>query len=765
MSANSNLQLFAQQLASWAEQIIENGRTPFRRVDLFHPLHTAAGPCSPPLIFWINRQSMIAGGIIFLPPANDDLSLKREAAAAAALGLRNFITWETESINIWETGPGENRRVSTLPLSAATEPAIFHHRLYEIIDQLKLLSVTGRIATQDISPYYLLNLIDETLHLAYPALLERCRLQRSEQAFVLPAEEEADNWNKLCILRLLCLLHWQRLPANLAVEHFSSTLGSDLDQLPAPLGECLQSLAPGPHEELPLESAVALHHLILRIQQIGWPKAEAEDNIFHLLLKNWYGPPKGYQTREAERFLLHSRELAPSCRCEISHSGAQLAANTLWRTLHLQPHPTQIQGGAFKVNLPFATQKLHANFHGSLRPEPVIKREMAGHLRSSWPNRKLAIPGNLPLWVSEAAHTLGLTAPNCALELHLPGNWLILIRDTFFAELLFTNFTLKTLEFQEDGRQLLKLGRRQNEELTLCFMPDGSQRTVELGQDPPLAHSRLRYALELSPRLFDLVKSGELKALAAAGEEQKETAALLYFSQSSLGRKLWGLQTGAMPPAEEELVVQEGLKFGWLVPDLFHLQDLKRLLNVQQSPAEIDLRIEHLLNLPKNESFDQGDYPAPHETQLKQVSRSFAEDLLHQLKIEGIPQFPQTYLYQLATGPLQQYQFTPPLKLNQELLGEYELEDAQGRKLQITGEETKDALLLASGLNLSSLEIPQDRQQTAAMIDRYRQDLLQLQEKMTRLCHQHIEQLPAAQRLQKKLWQQLPLPPLKWLSH
>ncbi len=95
MSSRKHLQLFATQLATWAEQIIENGRTPFRRVDLFHPLQTSTGTCTPPLIFWINRQSMIAGGLVFLPDNTTDLSFETEAAAATALGLRHFVTWET----------------------------------------------------------------------------------------------------------------------------------------------------------------------------------------------------------------------------------------------------------------------------------------------------------------------------------------------------------------------------------------------------------------------------------------------------------------------------------------------------------------------------------------------------------------------------------------------------------------------------------------------------------------------------------------------
>ncbi|WP_020676666.1 hypothetical protein [Geopsychrobacter electrodiphilus] len=764
MASKTHLQLFAQQLASWAEQIIENGRTPFRRVDLFHQLRTEAGSCQPPLIFWINRQSMIAGGLIFLPEMNNDKLFIREAAAAASLGLRNFVTWESETINIWEASPTENRRISSLPLPGANDPAIFHHRLYEIIDQLKLLSVTGRIAAQEVSPCYLLNLIDETLKLSQPALLEHCRLQRSEQASVLTAEEEAENWNRLSLLRLLCLQHWQQLPKHLPVEHFSLTLAEALTQLPSPLRESLLTLTPLPDKELPTESVVAFHHLMLRIQQIGWNQGKGAKGVLTLLLRDWYPDATGDPLNKVNRLLFHSQELAPRCQSEISHSGAQLAANTLWRTLQGHEHPVQKQGDAFIFSLPFEDQRLHANFYGTIRPEPALRRELSGYLRSSWPNRKLTIPGNLPFWATEATHILGLTVPNSEIELHLPDNWLTLLRYSFFTELLFANFAINSVECHDHGRHLLKLARRPNEGLTECKMLDGSQRSLDLGQEPELACSRLLYALELSPFLFELFCSQQLKSLDIESEELNEIAALICFSKSSLGQMLWFTQTGIAPPAVEPLFVTEALRFGWLIPDLLHLQELKRLTKDQPSTANLDVLVAQLLDIPHDEKFANNRQPQQNESPSKPANNALGEDLLRQLEIEGIPQFPQTYLYRLATGPLQSYRFTPPLYLKHEMLGLYELEDAQGKRFQVTGEETKDALLLAGNLMLTTLEIPQDRQQTAAMIDNYRQDLLQLQEKMTRLCHRHIAQLPAAQRLQKKLWQQLSLPPLKWLS-
>jgi len=178
----------------------------------------------------------------------------------------------------------------------------------------------------------------------------------------------------------------------------------------------------------------------------------------------------------------------------------------------------------------------------------------------------------------------------------------------------------------------------------------------------------------------------------------------------------------------------------------------------------LDKQLSQLLGLPTDLPSIQTQSAHKDTGGPKQINPTLSDELLRLLEIEGIPHFPQTYLYRQVTGPLNSYHFAPPLKLRQELLGQYELEDAKGQHLQVTGEETKEALLLASVLGLSTLEIPIDRQQTAEMLDSYRQDLLKLQETIVRLCNLHIEQAAAAQRLQKKLWQQLPLPPLRWLS-
>ncbi len=444
-----------------------------------------------------------------------------------------------------------------------------------------------------------------------------------------------------------------------------------------------------------------------------------------------------------------------------------MAANALARVLDKRAHPLQLQGDTFKLSTSFDENFLHGNFYGDLRPDQLLRRELAGHLRNSWPNRRLVVPGSLPFWATEAAHFLGLTSQNSKIELHLPANWLHLLIDSFFTDLIFTNFALETIDCRNEERHLLTLSRRQEETATECLLSDNSRRSLELGLDHNQAASRLLCALELPSQLFGLFTDQQLVLLTETGGEALHPQALVCYSQRSLGKQLWEMRTQAPIPDTAERLLAEGKEINWLVPEVSCLKELNGQLftkDLSTDDLELDVRLTQLLGLPTDVPNIKVKTTTKDATVTKQVNRNLTDEILRLLEIEGIPHFPQTYLYRQATGPLNNYNFTPPLKLCQELLGQYVLEDAKGQSLKVTGEETKEALLLASVLGLRSLEIPIDRQQTAEMLDSYRQDLLKLQETIARLCLLHVEQSTAAHRLRRKLWQQLPLPPLKWLS-
>lgn len=89
------LQLFSQQIARWSEMAIAHGRFPFRKVEVSPVLLSNGEKLSPPLVFWINRDSFMAGAVLLLPAGDIDLEIKKGRQCARVLGLRHFVTWSS----------------------------------------------------------------------------------------------------------------------------------------------------------------------------------------------------------------------------------------------------------------------------------------------------------------------------------------------------------------------------------------------------------------------------------------------------------------------------------------------------------------------------------------------------------------------------------------------------------------------------------------------------------------------------------------------
>lgn len=770
MPKTEDLALFAHQLANWTEQMIENGRTPFRRVDLFFSLQTEQGPCEPPLILWINRRSLIAGGLIFLPAEkkrNPDYSA--EAAATEALGLRHFVCWEQEHVRIFETGARGNRVVATHALGRQDDPFFFQHLLYEILEQLKLFSVTGRIDPASLSPYYLVNLFNETLRRSEPALLEHCRTMEAPRYEIRSCEQIAGDWNRLALLRLLSLLYWQTTEENLSIDNLQAGCQEQLSQLPEPLASLMRNLYPLATHDMPQEATVAFHHLLLRLKQLAWqPGSLRSQTVMRTLLALWYEPEPGANSCDNhDRRLIHAPWLAPECCHETSSSAALLASNAIVRTLNKGTHPRQQWGDSFCFHAPFVDHKIEAFFVETSRPATALRRALAGHLRTSWPNRHLNLAGHLPYWVFEAAHVLGLCPENTITTLELPSKWLFLLENSFFCELLFGHFVITNLWVLQHNAHRLILERRSHQVLTRCHLADGTERQIELNSAALAATRELFYTLELPTELYELYRHQQLRILTEPLAHEIAPAALALYARTSLGQYLQKIRAMKPPSETDNDCAGAGILAGWLVPEPNLAHELHPQAASESTIAETDRQLAKIMGLAPHFSLNlpQLDPPDLVQTVAKsRVERNLPQELIRQLEIEGIPSFPKTYLYRYATGSLKLYRFAPPLQVVEELLGEYELVDAKGQTLNVSGEETQEALLLASSLGLNEIEIPEDRQQTAAILENYRADLQSLKDRVEHLCYSHTGQAAAAQRLSKKIWQQLPLPPRKQLS-
>ncbi|MCK4691701.1 MAG: hypothetical protein KAT20_07830, partial [Desulfuromonadales bacterium] len=278
-----DLQQFAQQLALWTELVIANGRTPFRRVDLYPEIHTDQGVLRPPLVFWINRQSMMAGGILLLPEQDLSAELSRGRSCCEALGLKHFATWENDRVRIWRqdrNGISEHRQFN---LEHTDHPDAFRLLLSEVLEALKLLAVIGLIPAAERSPHYLHNLFQTTLDLALPALVNSYRSQRVHElpSSAQDADQQAMEAGRLLLLQLLGLSWHGKLPSAILPEKLERAISISLLDLPEPLRLPLSQEVTATAPQLPFEASVCFHHLLLRLQQLAWkqPQQRAIDGI------------------------------------------------------------------------------------------------------------------------------------------------------------------------------------------------------------------------------------------------------------------------------------------------------------------------------------------------------------------------------------------------------------------------------------------------------------------------------------------------------
>ncbi|MEZ4483412.1 MAG: hypothetical protein R2864_02055 [Syntrophotaleaceae bacterium] len=179
------LRQFAAQLSHWAESLISRGRTPLRKVETFPSLLTARGEQHPPLVFWINRDSCMAGGVVLFPAENDTAALETGHYCAQALGLRYFVTWTRHEVSFWDdTTPPRLRKQIPLAKGAQAGTRDFQEALQLLLEEIKLLAVLAAVPPPELSPCYLANLWRTTLLAAEPQLNEHYRIARSEQRLV-----------------------------------------------------------------------------------------------------------------------------------------------------------------------------------------------------------------------------------------------------------------------------------------------------------------------------------------------------------------------------------------------------------------------------------------------------------------------------------------------------------------------------------------------------------------------------------------------------
>lgn len=770
-----HLQRFAEQLAHWAGQALAEGRFPFRRVDLHPPLLTEAGEESPALVFWINRESHMAGGLLLLPQAAVEEVGESGRRCAAALGLRHFAVWAPHELSIWEIRADSVTRHREIPLSG-DHPGAFQQALRQLLETLKPLSVLGAVPAEALGASYLANLWRAAPRDSRDALEEGFRTLRATQREVGedPRERAADK-GLLTLLRLLALSAFDRLPNGVPPEGLENALSEALTELPEGLRE---SLAPAPWEmSLPFPVAVRFHHLARRLGQLD--AGRDRERLIQALDLFAAGEdlgagadddplPKGDETILLLHPPLSAAKQGPRALMEVGRTPL-LALLALRRELTGLPPARRQSEDLFSLAPDIAPRLIRGRLDERRIPDREERAVLTTRLRSSWPTRRFRLDAKAPRWHWEFVHLLGLTAEEGRITLDTPGGWLNAPAGEALVELLRDEFTLLELALTGAGGLRLKLVKARRPEQGTRFLRTAGERTLPWRELVAGHRALLSLALALDDGVFTLLESGRLAIPSPNDWPADRSTEAFLFSRSTLGRHLWSVVAGDHPLPEVGTLRECARRFGLPLPGREVLDQL-RLLDWHRGrplPATelLDQAVERWLGSTRPASVNGDARPAsPAPPRPAPPSAALLARIVARVFVDGIPRFPEHYLYDHYRPELVDYRMTPPLALREEFFGRFTLVDGDDKTLIVDGEETAQALLLAAASGRREVALPRDRALTEAILSRYRADLRALRGKLIHACHAAIPQAATADRIVEKLWRDQRLPPATFLG-
>lgn len=762
---NDSLQQFAHQLAVWAEKIIEHGRLPFRKVDTWKAVETPLGRIDVPLILWINRQSLMTGGILLLPENSLDEELMRGRYVAEALGLSHFATWERHQVRIWQCQEEDIVEHQSFPIADPTCLEAFHFILEDVMNALKLTAVIGAIPAQTLSADYFNNLIEMTLQQALPATIEFFRSHRSHED--LGADGDSDGnaleASRLVLLKVLATLGFGELPDSIMPENLQATLEESCHQLPEHVqnGLCVKTTAEDP--QLPMDSTVAIHHLLLRLRQLSWGASEARVQATLTKLKdNWFPARSGFEQGDV---LIYPE--APPHRCVdivLSHSATLLALEAL---LHKEtcPLPHLLLGRLFLLDKAAMTQTtIHAKLTEREPLGSATKNEALTQLRKAWPHRRFNIKSGHPIWFWELIHLLGICHPQQNLNLELPMHALHTASDELIWQLIHQHFQILRVA-AINNRIKLELSR-QEQKSAPSVQHEETVRELTPETRIDLMRANILLALFLPDSIYNLIGQELLWQEPVQGKSDVESGLTLY--RNSRCHKLIQAHIaikeidGSLPPEHSESTDSI------LAPSPDLLKQLVAKVNSisGEGPETIDRQLAEALLCPDIETISpieqKQNFPdlkkkGPKTKEIVDAIKKQAENL-------GIPTFPEQYLYFLENPEMKRYRIKLPLVENNTFLNEFTLVDNSGKQICGTGEELKQALMVCSQIGKSEFDLPVDLNQINTMLIHYQKDLRALYKFVSKAGYSHHSNVKDARKLVKKIWKKLALPAPGWFN-
>jgi hypothetical protein len=775
-----SLRRLVQQLALWARDFITGGRSPFRRVETFPSFLTREGDVTAPLVFWINRDSYMAGGVVFFPPPDNASPLHHGALCAESLGLDYYVCWRDSGITLWQRCRETWSAVKQLPVGRGTAPGTvdLHEALLALMEEMKTFSVLGAAPPGNLSPYYLANLTRATLLSLLPVLTEHYRIHRGlteTERCTLSAERQALGKATVTLTRVLALALHDALPKAVQPQTLEVVVNGTLGELPEPLPQTLRMY---PDEiALPEEALVRLHLLLHRLTQLGIARHPQGATKALEILQKYTGLELGGHPLPAPPapangpvLLLHPDHVPAGDMPQMMvASSPMLALRSLLRHLYRQPPflvcATDVMG---LLPEPVPGAVCGTLVDGRL-PSVGERQSLAARLRLSWPARRFRLPPRTPLWAWQLLHLLGLGTGGTRFDILTPPRWLASVYGRQLLALILESASISRL--QETGQGLwLRFCKGENPDSPIEVIHDSQVRGIQGARLHREHISLLPMALSLTSDVWDMIDDGRLAVPTPRSWQTLPGEGVFLFVRSSLGRYLWHVTGGGRPLPRRAALRTEILRQGLPLPGqkiLNALQQLQADGAGEVSPSLLDHELTRWLGpLPE---FPETAKSGEARTGDKQEGHLPEHDLIDAIDelvfMDGIPVFPDHYLYDYYRPELRLYTFEAPLTIGGEFFGTIEMQDAKGETFQVEGAETAQALELISSLGTGSVKLPLDRSITAAILDRYRQDLRKLRGNLVKEVFRRQADPQSAKALVEQLWQKQALPPWPLLSH
>jgi len=777
--ASQALAFFAEQLANWGRQAIQLGRSPFRKVETGMPLLTEAGEQHAPLLFWINRDSFMAGGLLLFPRQAVDEVLADGCRLADAVGLQQFVTWSARDASIWQCEPEGAQLRLRIPLPEQNDNQVepFHQLLLRIMDELKLLSVLSALPSSRLSAYYLANLCREAVLDSLDELAAQARMDRS-QSPPTGQQRQPHHWATgkayLTLFRLLTLLSQDRLPPNIQPEGLERALRFALPGLTTELELPLRFT----HDDLPLPGSVAVrfHHLFRRLLQLELPRSQERTAAGgQILLREAATALLGQQDAAPLQMpatdqltLLVNRALAPAPAAQLVEIFPQplLAGRALLRTLQGEAAAHGQETDLWRLDTGLRFKLVLARLTAGQRPARELRLQMETSLRSTWPTRRFQFAPDSPAWLFQALHLLGLCRPEGELDLDLPVDWLTRPWGAPLWETLRSDFSPLRISLLPEERLQLQL-RRSREPGPVAI--SGREEETLPGEELLAApREQLYFRLRFPAEWLALLEAGLLVPPPAGIDEQQRQTLQLFF-RSPPGRELTALAGLPAPPTSEKQLFQL-LEHRVPVPPAERLLRLEGLLSAGP-PSTMDADDDELLDWlgPEYRNLPPLASGVPHAaarrgSEQPRSHRDLPQRLAEEIFVDGIPRFPEHYLYDHYQPELISYRWQTPLRIDGAFFGQVRLSDGAGQSLEIPSESQARALLLIDRCGTEQVDLPADPLLTESILLRYLKDLQQLHGNLHRLACRQEADARAADRLVRKTWGRAPLPPWDEIS-